>query len=75
MAQNRIGDKHKLTLMMLVGVLIEVTATAILRVDILDVCVYYQSYTSSKDIEISLVGITSKGISRPSTLQLSNSLL
>lgn len=24
-----------------------------------------QSYTSSKDIEISLVGITSKGISRP----------
>lgn len=38
MAQNRIGDKHKLTLMMLVGVLREVTATAILRVDILDVC-------------------------------------
>jgi len=37
-AQNRIGDKHKLTLMMLVGVLREVTATAILRVDILDVC-------------------------------------
>lgn len=38
MAQNRIGDKHKLTLMMLVGVLREVTTTAILRVDVLDVC-------------------------------------
>jgi len=28
-------------------------------------CVYYQSYTSCKDIEISLVGITNEGISRP----------
>jgi len=28
-------------------------------------CVYYQSYTSCKDIEISLVGVTSEGISRP----------